>query len=530
MINKKTVITNLIIFAAIIIFLNLVSLSIFTRIDLSKGNVYSLSKASKQVARNLEDRLVIKAYFSKNLPGEYADARRYTQDLLSEYQAYSKGKLRFEFLDPSDEEGLKEEAGKNQIFPVQMRVVENDKLEIREVYLGLAFLYQDKTESIPLVQNTRGLEYDITKLIKKITAQGMKKLAFFQTEPVDEMATMQMQGRQNPADAHSTVRQLLTESYELSVIDLTEPVDPLVTLLVFSGIKDSLTIDQLYNLDQFIMSGKNVIFFQDRVFTDIQTQQASVIESNIFDMLRSYGIFLKPNLVADAQCGQVQIQRQQGMFRFMTPVSYPFFPVINNVNKENMIVKNLDQMQLIFASEIDTLRMKLDQNFEPLLYTSQNSGEVKAPRLDISITPYMNANLRQMFLDGPKIVSGIFTGTFESYFKNSDQYTDALLITSEPRILVVTDSDFIQDTGGAGVKGNLDFVLNSVDYMASEGTLIEIRSRETEFKPLKEISNTSRKFVKWINILFPSILLILIGIIRYRNDIKRRKFIGELYE
>jgi gliding motility-associatede transport system auxiliary component len=526
--KKKTIITNLIIFVAILIFLNLVSLSIFTRIDLSKGHIYSLSKASKRVAKELEDRLVIKAYFSKNLPGEYADAKRYTQDILSEYQAYSRGKLRYEFIDPSDEESLKEEAGKNQIFPVQMRVIENDKLEIREVYLGLAFLYQDKTESIPLVQNTQGLEYDITKLIKKITAQGMKKLAFFQTEPVDEMAAMQ--GQMNPNDVHATVRQLLTEGYEVSVTDLYEPVDAAVTILVFSGIKDSLSQNQLFNLDQFIMSGKNVIFFQDRVKTEIQTQQASLIESNLFDMLRNYGIFLKSNLVTDAQCGQVQIQRQQGMFRFMTPVSYPFFPVINNVNKENMIVKNLDQLQLIFASEIDTLRLNEGQSFEPLLFTSPNSGEVKAPRLDISIQSYMNANLRAMLIDPGKIVSGIYSGRFDSYFGNNEVFPEALQSTTIARILVVADADFIQDTGGAGVPGNLDFVLNSVDYMASEGTLIEIRSRETAFKPLKEISSASRKLVKWGNILLPSLLLILIGIIRYRNEIKRRKYLGELYE
>jgi len=526
--NKRTIITNLIIFVAIVIFINLVSLSLFTRLDLSKGNIYSLSKASKQVAKDLEDRLVIKAYFSKNLPGEYADARRYTQDLLAEYQAYSRGKLRFEFLDPSDEENLKEEAGKNQIFPVQMRVVENDKLEIREVYLGLAFIYQDKTESIPLVQNTRGLEYDITKLIKKITAQGMKKLAYFQTTPVDEMA--QMQGMQNPGDVHATVRQMLSEGYEVSVTDLYQPIDPAVSLMVFSGVSDSLTADQLYNLDQFIMSGRNVVFFQDRIATDIQTQQANAIESNLFDLLRSYGIFIKTNLVTDAQCGQVQIQRQQGMFRFMTPVNYPFFPVINNVNKENMIVKNLDQMQLIFASELDTLRLKEGQSFEPLLFTSRNSGEVKAPRLDISVSGYMNANLRAMLIDPPKTVAGIYTGTFESHFKDNALYIDGLPMTSDARILVVADADFIKDTGGAGVKGNLDFAMNAVDFMASEGTLIEIRSRETEFKPLKEISTTSRKVVKWINILLPTLLLILIGVIRYRNDIKRRNFIGELYE
>jgi len=71
----------------------------------------------------------------------------FANDLLSEYQAYSRGKLRFEFLDPSDENRLKEEARKNQISPVSMRVVENDKLEIREVYMGLAFFVSGQNRS-----------------------------------------------------------------------------------------------------------------------------------------------------------------------------------------------------------------------------------------------------------------------------------------------------------------------------------------------------------------------------------------------
>ncbi|MDY6915138.1 MAG: GldG family protein, partial [Candidatus Cloacimonadota bacterium] len=162
---------NLIIFIAIIVFINLVSLSVFTRLDFSKGNIYSLADASKKAVENIDDRLIVKAYFSENLPGQYADARRYTEDLLSEYRAYSHGSLHYEFVDPANEEVLKEEAHKNQIFPVSMRVVEDDKLEIREVYMGLAFLYRGKTESIPMIENTRGLEYEITRTIKKITSQ-----------------------------------------------------------------------------------------------------------------------------------------------------------------------------------------------------------------------------------------------------------------------------------------------------------------------------------------------------------------------
>nr|HPR18380.1 GldG family protein [Candidatus Cloacimonadota bacterium] len=176
---KQKIWTNTIIFIAIIIFLNLVSISVFGRLDLSRGHIYALSKSSRDAVRHLEDRMVIKAYFSKNLPGEYADTRRLIQDKLSEYKAYSKGKLRFEFIDPADEEDLKKEAQENGIYPASMRVIQNDKFEVREVYMGLTFFYQGKKESLPLIQDTRGMEYDITKTIKKITSAGLKKVAFF---------------------------------------------------------------------------------------------------------------------------------------------------------------------------------------------------------------------------------------------------------------------------------------------------------------------------------------------------------------
>ncbi len=524
---KKNIWFDVIILLAIIIFLNLVSLSVFTRIDLSKGKIYSLSKSSKQAVKNLEDRLVIKAYFSKNLPGEFADARRFIQDILSEYQAYSKGKLRFEFIDPSDEESLKKEAQKNQIFPASMRVIENDKFEVREVYMGLAFLYKDKTESIPLIQNTRGLEYDISKTIKKIAAIGLKKIAFYEIEKEDPP---QMPGYPNANDEFATIRQHISESYEVSKTDLNKPLDSNIEALLFTGIEDSLSLMQLICLDQYLMQGGNILIFQDRIKANLQTQQAEPINSNLFDLLRYYGISIKNNLVTDAVCGHVQVQQQRGIIRMARPVSYPFFPVINNVNKENLIVKNLDYMQLIFASELDTTKTGKDLRFEPLLYTSENSGEIAMPGLDISLQKYMNQNLKAMFIDPPKIVAGIYSGLFKSYFIDNVETMNIIPQTTESKILIVTDSDFIKEGAGAGVKGNLDFVLNAVDYMASEGSLIEIRSKETEFKPLKELSSGKRKFIKWLNILLPSILLIIVGILHYRKELKQRKIIGELYE
>jgi len=513
--KKKTTI-DLIILIAILIFVNLISISVFKRFDLSRGKIYSLSSSSKTAVKELDDRLIIKAYFSKNMPGEYADSRRFVQDILSEYQAYSQGNLKFEFLDPADEQELKKEAQQNGIMPVSMRVVQNDKLEIREVYMGLVFHYQDKIESLPMIKNTQGLEYDVTSKIKKITASGLKKIAIFDPDESNKFAT---------------IIQFLSESYEISKIDLTKSVENDIDALIVAGIEDSLEMSQLVNIDQYLMQDGNIILFQDRVTADIQQMSATPITSNLFRLFNTFGIVIKPNLVIDAQCGQVTVQQQRGMFRMQTPVNYPFFPIINNVNKNNILVKNLDYMQLIFASEIDTTNIGEDISFEPLLYTSVNSGEATMPQLDISYLPFMNKDLKKMMFDEPKVVAGIYSGKFVSNFMDHTKEEDSAVGNTESgKILLVTDSDFIKEGAGAGVPGNRDFVLNAVDYMVSERTLIEIRSRETQFTPLKEIKPGTKKIIKWINILFPSLLLILLGILHYRKELKRRKHIGELYE
>jgi gliding-associated putative ABC transporter substrate-binding component GldG len=289
-------------------------------------------------------------------------------------------------------------------------------------------------------------------------------------------------------------------------------------------------MSQLVNIDQYLMQGGNIILFQDRITANIQQMSANPINSDLFRLLSTYGISIKQNLVIDAQCGQVTVQQQRGMFRTQIPVSYPFFPIINNVNKDNILVKNLDYMQLIFASEIDTTNISNDLSFEPLLFTSVNSSEVTMPQLDISYFPYLNTNLKKMFIDEPKVVAGIYSGKFVSNFMDHTKDENGVGSTESGKILLVSDSDFVKDGAGASVPGNKDFVLNAVDYMVSDGTLIEIRSRETQFTPLKEIKPGTKKFVRWLNILLPSILLILFGVLHYRKELKRRKHIGELYE
>mgnify|MGYP000104876097 FL=1 len=165
--KKSTLIFSAIVLIAVI-FINLIGRNVFNRFDLTDNKMYSLSSSSKSVVKKIDDIFTIKVYFSEDLPAQYANNKRYLQDILEEYTAYSSGNLRFEFYSPDNDEQLAADAQKNGIQPVQLQVIENDKVEIKKVYMGLVLLYEDKREVIPIIQTSTGLEYDITTKIKSM--------------------------------------------------------------------------------------------------------------------------------------------------------------------------------------------------------------------------------------------------------------------------------------------------------------------------------------------------------------------------
>ena len=59
-----------------------------------------------------------------------------------------------------------------------MNVIEKDKAELANVYMGIAILYEDKKEVLPVVQTTNNLEYDLTSAILKVTSKEVKTVGF----------------------------------------------------------------------------------------------------------------------------------------------------------------------------------------------------------------------------------------------------------------------------------------------------------------------------------------------------------------
>lgn len=163
-------------YIVVIVLINLVGITMFFRIDLTSNNLYSLSKASKDVVSTLNEPLTINVFFSSNLPAPYNNIELYLHDLLEEYAIYSNKNLNYRFYNvTADEDDISESAKKNReiarsygIHPVTVQKIAQDEAKTQRAYMGIVLIHGDVIEKIPAVTSTEGLEYQITTAIQKM--------------------------------------------------------------------------------------------------------------------------------------------------------------------------------------------------------------------------------------------------------------------------------------------------------------------------------------------------------------------------
>jgi gliding-associated putative ABC transporter substrate-binding component GldG len=487
----------------VLILVNLISRNWFFRWDLTDNKMYSLSESSRTVVKQIDDLLTMKVYFSDNLPGEYGNNRRYLQDILEEYAAYSHGNIRFEFYTPESDEDLEAEAQKAGITPVQLQVVENDKLEVKRIFMGMVMLYEDKKEVIPVIQTTTGLEYEITTGIKKLVEKNRPQIGLV--------------NRNNSLEAQRDVMTLLSQRYRVLPVDLSNDIPESIQVLFMSGITDSLQAEERDHLIAFLQRGGNLFLTQNRVATDLQNQEAHLIQSDIFDLLKTWGFTVEENLVLDRICGRVNVMQNMGFIRMNVPMEYPLIPIIRTFNQEEPLVSGLEEIQLLFPSEIqaDTTTQDTLIHFVPLMYTSDHSGVMKG-YFNMSPDPKMNPVLRRLNQKRKLVAARVELTQPETGVVS--------------QIIFVADSQFLLDEGGGMSPENHVFVMNAADYLLGDRELIALRSREITSRPLAEISDREKQTWKWINIVLPSLLIVIFGFVRMRQQKRRAKWLEELYD
>jgi gliding motility-associatede transport system auxiliary component len=515
----------------ILVLVNIISVRTFFRVDMTKHRAYSLSKVSKQYMRDLKDPLTVKAFFTKKLPPPYNTNARYIRDLLEDYRSYSKGKFNYQFVDPVEDPMIAREARTLGVYEVQMTAVEKDKFEQKTGYMGLAFIYGNRKEVIPLIQDTSGLEYQISSIIKKLVQKEMKVVGITQGhgEP-----TMQEQ-LSNFVDA-------ISKNYEVVPVDLAAGGIPeRLDALLVAGPTQALPEDKLYAIDNFLRTGHNVGVMAQMVKADAkQTMQGQQVDSKISRLISAWGASIRPDLVYDAQCQKIQVAQRGPGFIMQNIVPYPPFPLINNVDRQHLMVKNIESFTLPFVSSLG-LNEKIitDNKLEGSILAkssvhawSQMKFFMLSPQY---IQPPAKAEMKQF--DLVLTLAGAFPSAFQKDKLPAPTQPGEMLPkfienARQARLFVVGGADFLtNDFIDARRKDGLfQLSQNMVDWIAQDSALIEIRSKSTNAATIGKVSETHRQTVKYFNLIVLPCLVIIAGLVMWRRMEARRTWISAQFK
>ena len=166
--KKKDRIITFILVLVIIILINSIINQFNPSFDLTRDKVYSLSRESKTLIRNIKEPMSVKFFVTPNLPPPFSTYEKYVKDI---FEGYKSKNIRFEIIDASKNQPLANQYGINSR---QISVLERDQAQTKIAYMGLAFLYGDSVETLPFIESTEGLEYNIDTVIKKLVDKNDK--------------------------------------------------------------------------------------------------------------------------------------------------------------------------------------------------------------------------------------------------------------------------------------------------------------------------------------------------------------------
>lgn len=503
--NKNLAISAVLAVVAVFL-LNFIFYFGFIRFDLTANKIYSLSKASKKIISKFDDYILIRAVFSKTLPEQFKFIRLYVEDILKEYRIYSRGKIKYEFIDPTQPKAKLKESDVYSmgIMPVEFSILQKDKFEVKKGYMGLAMLYKGKKEVIPVVNNVETLEYDITSALKRLTLTERKKIGVLSLHKCDTFSDEEFE----------QVKDKLNKFYDFKNVEISSDSLKDLDALIVTSPKENFSPFELFLLDQFILLGKPVAFLLPKYNISTQTFFANKIVSNVFDLVSNYGVDVEDGLIVDYQCQKIGITSRQGFIVMQQIVDYPLMPRITKINQTHPLVKDLSQIVMSFCSPISIKQGVENISYSILFETSKYSFVKK----DIySVNPLIfDFTQPKDAKKGPFIVGLELKGKFKSFYFEEDKFKQLNLkdikdylkeSKDNSRILIFSSSDFIYRQP--------EFLANIVDYLAQEEDILAIRNKQINLPPLKEINPTLKVAYRYFVTLFPSFLVLFFGIYRW---------------
>jgi gliding-associated putative ABC transporter substrate-binding component GldG len=501
--KKRNVISQLLIIIAILLVVNLISNQLFFRLDFTADKQYTLSKATKDILKELNDVITITAYYSEDLPPQLIKSRKDFVDMLVEYENRSDGSVVYEFVNPNKNEQTEMEAQQAGISPIMVNVRERDQVKQMRAYMGAILQMGEKKEVIPVIQPGTGMEYALTTAIKKLSATDKPRIAV-------------LQGDGEPSiNASAQLMEQLSVLYnpEPYTISDTADIPSYYKTVAIIDPKDTITENHFRKLDMYLSRGGGIYLAFSNLQGDLQQAMLNrAPDIGIKSWLLGKGITVNDFYVIDANCGAVTVRQQQGPFMINSQIQFPYFPIITNFS-DHPAGQGLESVFFPFISSITYSPPDSTVHISPIAFTSENTGIIQPPA-------YVDINkdwTENDFRDGEQVVAVALEGHLGGGSANA-------------RMVVIPNGPFAVNGEGQQQQSvnedNINLASNAIDWISDDTGLINLRTKGVTNRPLEQLEDSTKTLYKYGNVIVPILFVLILGFFRkQRYNAKKQKWI-----
>lgn len=540
------------------------------RFDLTKEKRYTLSKATKDLLKSLDDRVQIDVFLKGSFPSKFRKMTNSVSEFLGILKETNSSKLHYTFISPEDlvpgtNISYGDSLKKMQAFPINLKaqVEEGEASSLAFPYAIMRYKGVEKLVKLFAVSTNMPPENVINKeeaLLEYKFASALDGLLNKEKPMIGYSSgngEPDLQTDFRTADLQMT----LMKDYTLFTLNLNrQPIIP-DTFKVLLVVKPTLQFseEEKLKIDQYLMRGGKLLMFIDNLIAEqdsLRTIKETVAfdrNLNLTDQLFRYGVRINTDLVMDLQCDYMPFvvggDAQNPQFEFLKWNYYPLFESKGN----HTINKNIGLVSGRFVNSIDTIATP-GISKTVLLSSSADSRIISTPAL-ISLNENKNVPRDIKFNKSNIPVAMLLEGKFTSLYRNRASRTqlDSLAATGnsflpegngKAKIIVVADGDMVLNdvspkegplpmglnfyTVGSQFEyqfANREFLLNCLEYLVNKPGIIETRNKDIVLRLLDSQKVKEQKTTwQFVNIALPVLLIILAGWLY--QGIRRKKYAG----
>ncbi len=516
-----------IVFFSVLVFVGINSFLLYFRIDMTENNIYSISKTSIDVLKEVDDLVYLDYYISPKLKLQVDQTRQIT-DILQEMSVRSSGNI---IVKEIDTEGLSEqELQEVGLEARQMQFIEKNEASFAVVYSGIVISYQNRKSIIPFTLQSSIIEYQVVSKILEIYRDDQRIIGLLTLDPAYD------------SENQSVVSQVLSNDFvvrdlDRNVFPFPDDID-VIFLLGSQNVSDEL----LYYIDQFVLQGKGVFFAPDRARVSL-TPGLSVTKSDsrMYDLLDHYGFDIGQTVVLDVLNKQIPVNGGPGIQIFQ---SYPMWVTINsnNVDADHPITNKFAGLDMYWTNPISN-KEEVNDYVSNIVKTSPDAWTVGASLGEGEAFPsnpdptgfrsYRTDENKQQY-NLISVYNGPLTSAVEAdIIAKPDDAESYISSTEQARFLVAGSSQFMAGPLYEYTRANYNFsfVSNTSDWLSSDLELLKIKSKAVRNTQLNKITDESEKetytfIVQFINTFLIPFIIIIVGavVLFMRRNISRRRY------